>query len=71
LTRKKVQKKRNFCFKNCFVLIFNDLKSFYLNLNNKNLLMELKNRIFARSFSPSILNERIVVARVCLSLQWL
>lgn len=53
------------------MLIFNDLKSFYLNLNNKNLLMELKNRIFARSFSPSILNERIVVARVCLSLQWL
>jgi len=31
------------------MLIFNNLKSFLLNLNNKNLLMELKNRIFARS----------------------
>ena len=52
LTRKKLQKLRNFCFLKCFALVFNNITKNAHNYNNKNLLNELKNRIFARPYPP-------------------
>ena len=52
LARKKLQKPRNFCFLKCFILVFNNITNCAHNYSNKNLLNELKNRIFARSNPP-------------------
>jgi hypothetical protein len=52
LARKKLQKLRNFCFLICFILVFNNITNYSHNYSNKNLLNELKNRIFARSYHP-------------------
>ena len=47
---KKLQKVRVYYFSNSFSLIFKQIKNDDYNNDNKNLLNELKNRIFARLF---------------------
>jgi hypothetical protein len=53
MARKNLQKLRNFCFLKCFALVFNNITNNAHNYSNKNLLNELKNRIFARP-NPSL-----------------
>ncbi|MBR0540168.1 MAG: hypothetical protein IJK36_08115, partial [Bacteroidales bacterium] len=48
-SRKNLQNQHFFCFLNSFLLKFNEMQNEGYKIDNKNLLKELKNRIFARS----------------------